>query len=65
MSAPEPTTDPRIALKLPDDLLEGLEKVAGKIGITRNATLILAARKGIAALAREYAPQPEPAEQQA
>jgi len=62
MSDPQTTqVDPRIALKLPDDLREGLTEAAAIIGIPRNATLILAARKGLASILSEYQQQQQTA----
>mgnify|MGYP003594145426 CR=1 FL=1 len=46
--------DPPKFIPMPPDLLEALEDAGKKIGITRNATLILAARKGLTALTAEY-----------
>ena len=53
-----PRKDPPKFIPMPPDLLEALEEAGNRIGITRNATLILAARKGLNALREEYATQP-------
>lgn len=46
----------RVSYFLPEDLTRKLDEIGTKIGVPRNATLILAARKGIGALAKEYSP---------
>lgn len=48
---------PRKIVPMPEDLWASLEEAGRKIGITRNAALTLAARKGLAVLAAEYPQQ--------
>lgn len=53
-TTPKRIREPLTVIKVPIDLRESLENAAQKIGITRNATMILAARKGIKTLAEEF-----------
>ena len=57
MLAMKPTVrkDPPKFIPMPPDLLQALEETGQKIGITRNATLVLAARRGLKHLIAEYA----------